>query len=376
MERGSLMLNTTTFVGLDVHARSIKAVALDAMTGEVRSATFAYDAAAVAEWVGSLDPAAKCVYESGVTGFDLQKKLTALGVDCVVGAVSKMIKPSADRKRKNDRNDAEFLARMLSVGNVVEVWVPDDECEAARDLTRALDDAREDLKRCKQRLSKFLLRHGLVFSETNAEGQRKKNWTAAHWAWIRSISFPEKADDEVLAYYVDAVRQATENKKRLEKLVEAEASKPRWKKRVDSLRCLKGVDAMTAADIVFEAGEFSRFKNARSFAAWLGLTPSEHSSGESARQGGITKAGNKHLRRVLVEAAWHYISASPHPKDLAKGQAPDPAARRHAAKGIRRLVKRREEMLGRGVHKNKANVATARELACWCWAVGRMVENG
>ena len=370
------MLNTTTFVGLDVHARSIKAVALDAMTGEVRSATFAYDAAAVAEWAGSLDPAAKCVYESGVTGFDLQKKLTALGVDCVVGAVSKMIKPSADRKRKNDRNDAEFLARMLSVGNVVEVWVPDDECEAARDLVRALDDAREDLKRCKQRLSKFLMRHGYAFSETTPTGRRKGNWTAAHWAWIRSIEFPEKADDEVLAYYIDAVRQATENKKRLEKLVEAEASKPRWKKRVDSLRCLKGVDAMTAADIVFEAGEFSRFKNARSFAAWLGLTPSEHSSGESARQGGITKAGNKHLRRVLVEAAWHYISASPHPKDLAKGQAPDPAARRHAAKGIRRLAKRREEMLGRGVHKNKANVATARELACWCWAVGRMVENG
>ena len=108
-----------------------------------------------------LDPAAKCVYESGVTGFDLQKKLTALGVNCVVGAVSKMIKPSADRKRKNDRNDAEFLARMLSVGNVVEVCVPDDECEAARDLVRALDDAREDLKRCKQRLSKFLMRHGL-----------------------------------------------------------------------------------------------------------------------------------------------------------------------------------------------------------------------
>ena len=186
----------------------------------------------------------------------------------------------------------------------------------------------------------------------------------------------EKADDDVLAYYIDATRQAMEDKKRLEKLVEAEASKPRWKKRVDSLRCLKGVDAMAAADIVFEAGEFSRFKNARSFAAWLGLTPSEHSSGESVRQGGITKAGNKHLRRVLVEAAWHYISASPHPKDLAKGQAPDPAARRHAAKGIRRLVKRREEMLGRGVHKNKANVATARELACWCWAIGRMVENG
>ena len=209
-------MNTTTFVGLDVHARSIKAVALDAMTGEVRSATFAYDAAAVAEWVRSLDPAAKCVYESGVTGFDLQKKLAALGVDCAIGAVSKMIKPSADRRRKNDRNDAEFLARMLSVGNVVEVWVPDDECEAARDLVRALDDARDDLKRCKQRLSKFLLRHGLVFGETTPSGQRRGNWTAAHWAWIRSISFAEKADNDVLAYYIDATRQAMEDKARLE----------------------------------------------------------------------------------------------------------------------------------------------------------------
>ena len=154
------MLDTTTFVGLDVHARSIKAVSLDVMTGEVRSATFGYDAGAVAEWVRSVDPKARCVYESGVTGFDLQKRLSGLGVDCAVGAVSKMIKPSADRRRKNDRNDAEFLARMLSVGNVVEVWVPDDECEAARDLTRALEDARDDLSRAKQRLSKFLLRHG------------------------------------------------------------------------------------------------------------------------------------------------------------------------------------------------------------------------
>ena len=207
-------MNTTTFVGLDVHARSIKAVALDAMTGEVRSATFGYDAAEVAGWVSSVDPSAKCVYESGVTGFDLQKRLSSMGIDCVVGAVSKMIKPSADRRRKNDRNDAEFLARMLSVGNVVEVWVPDDECEAARDLTRALDDAREDLKRCKQRLSKFLLRHGLVFSETNAKGQRKKNWTAAHWAWIRSISFPDKADDEVLAYYIDAATRGWSRQRR------------------------------------------------------------------------------------------------------------------------------------------------------------------
>lgn len=236
------MLDTTTFVGLDVHARSIKAVSLDVMTGEVRAATFGYDAGAVAEWVRSVDPRARCVYESGVTGFDLQKRLSGLGVDCVVGAVSKMIKPSADRRRKNDRNDAEFLARMLSVGNVVEVWVPDDECEAARDLTRALEDARDDLSRSKQRLSKFLLRHGLAFDERTPTGRRKGNWTRAHWSWIESIGFAERADNDVLAYYVDAVRRAAEEKARLEGLVEAEARKPRWRRRVDSLRCLKGVD--------------------------------------------------------------------------------------------------------------------------------------
>ena len=255
------------------------------------------------------------------------------------------------------------------------MWVPDDECEAARDLTRALEDAREEVARSKQMLSKFLLRHGLVFDETNPSGARKKNWTAAHWAWIKSVSFAERADNEALAYYIDRVNQATEDKARLERLVAAEASKPCWKRRVDSVRCLKGIDVTTAADLVFEAGEFSRFKSARSFAAWIDLTPSEHSSGEGVHRGGITKAGNRHLRKDLVESAWHYLSCSPHSKDLARGQVPDPRARSHATKGVRRLVARREDMLARGLNKNKANVATARELACWVWAVGRMAES-
>lgn len=369
------MLNATTFVGLDVHARSIKAVALNVMTGEVKSATFGYDHIAVSEWVRALPQPARCVYESGVTGFDLQKKLSAVGIECVIGAVSKMIKPAADKRRKNDRNDAEFLARMLSVGNIVEVWVPDDECEAARDLVRALEDAREELVRSKQMLSKFLLRHGFVFDELNSSGQRKKNWTVAYWRWVRSIEFGERAAADTFSYYIDRVKSATEEKMRLEDLVREEASKVRWKTRVDSIRCLKGIDIMTAANLVFETDEFARFKNARSFAAWIGLTPSEHSSGEGVYRGGITKAGNRHLRRALVESSWHYLNAKPGSKDLACGQSPDAAARRHATKGTRRLIDRRESMLARGVHKNKANIATARELACWVWAIGCMVEK-
>ena len=236
------------------------------------------------QWIRSIDPGARCVYESGVTGFDLQKKLSSLGVDCVIGAVSKMIKPSADRRRKNDRNDAEFLARMLSVGNVVEVRVPDDECEAARDLARALDDAREDLSAPKaEALQVPAAATGSSSTRRRRPASAKSNWTGAYWIWIKGISFGEKADNDTLAFYVDAVRQAEEDKRRLEKLVADEASRPRWKKRVDSLRCLKGIDVMTAADIVFEAGEFARFRNARSFAAWLGLAPSEHSSGGNGR---------------------------------------------------------------------------------------------
>ena len=172
------------------------------------------------------------------------------------------------------------------------------------------------------------------------------------------------------------MKASTEEKKRLEALVREEAARPRWKKRVDTIRCLKGIDLMTAADLVFEADEFSRFKNARSFAAWIGLVPSEHSSGGSIRQGGITKAGNRHLRKALVESAWHYLYASPGSKDLVKGQDPDRQARRHATKGTRRLIERRRALLERGLDKNKANVATARELACWVWAIGCMVEKG
>ncbi len=373
---GALMIDTATFASLDVHARSIKAVALDIMTGEVKSATFGYDAAAAADRARSVDPAARCVHESGVTGFELQKKLSSLGVDCVVGAVSKMMKPAADRRRKNDRNDAEFLARMLSAGNVAEVWAPDDECEAARDPTRALEDARDDLERSKQRLSKLPLRHGLVFDEKAPSGRRKKNRTQAYRSWARSTSLAERADNEVLPCCIDDARQAAESKARLEGLVKAEAGRPGWKRRVDSLCRLKGIDAMTAADLVFEAGESSRFKNARSFAAWVGPTPSEHSSGESVRKGGITKAGNKHLRKTPVEAAWHYPTRSAHSKDLAKGQAPGQAARRHAAKGVRRLVARRGSMLERGMRRNKADVAAAREPACWAWAAGLMAEEG
>ena len=162
------MSNYVTAIGLDVHARSIKAFALNPMSGECERASFGYDPAAIAEWALSFEEP-RAVYESGVTGFHLCRTLRALGLDCVVGAVSKMQRPAADRGRKTDRRDAEFLARLLATRNVVEVWVPDESTEAARDLSRALADARDDLQRAKQRMSKFLLRHGARLRRDHAD---------------------------------------------------------------------------------------------------------------------------------------------------------------------------------------------------------------
>ena len=176
----------------------------------------------------------KAVYESGVTGFHLCRELNALGLECAVGASSKMQRPPADVKRKNDLSDAQFLARLLATHNVTEVFVPDAETEAARDLVRAHADARADLTRARQRLNLFLMRHGHVFCEKGPTGAPVGSWTKAHWAWIRQISFPDEADEEALAFYIAQVRHMEGQKRELEKFIRAHAREPRWRGRVDA----------------------------------------------------------------------------------------------------------------------------------------------
>lgn len=225
-----------------------------------------------------------------------------------------MQKPSAEKRRKNDRRDAAFLARLLATRNITEVWVPPVEAEAARDLSRALDDAREDLQRARQRLSKFLLRRGLVFDETDALGRRRGAWTRAFWRWAESCRPSDPAAAAAFDHYVTCVRCAESDKRALEKRVLAEARADRWRGAVEALSCIKGIDAVTAFCLATEAGCFSRFPTAGAYASWLGLAPSEHSSGEKEAKGGITKTGNSASRRALVEAAWHFKSCSPKPK--------------------------------------------------------------
>lgn len=368
-------MNHVTSIGLDVHARSVTAVALDSVTGEVRSQRFAYSPAEIADWILQFE-SPKAVYESGVTGFHLVRALRELGVDCVVGAVSKMHRPAADKCRKNDRNDAEFLARQLMAHNVVEVFVPDEETEAAQNLSRALEDMRDDLTRAKHRLTHLLIRWGHVWDERTPEGKRRGTWTRAHWEWIRKVELPESAAQESLDLYVSEVRHIEAQKRAIEKRIVQYAQRPRWEGRVEALRCMKGIETMTAFALVAEVGVFSRFDTARSFSSWLGLVPSEHSSGERVSRGGITKAGNSHLRKLLVEASWHYAYATRERKRALNDPSVPFAISSHAASGVRRLVGRRRH-LSHDLRKRPvvANVATARELACWVWALGRMSEG-
>lgn len=367
-------MNHITSIGLDVHARSITAAAFNPLTGEIATRRFSNSPAEVAEWILSFE-SPKAVYESGVTGFYLVRELRTLGVDCIVGAVSKMQKPSADKRKKNDRVDAEFLARLLSMQNITEVFVPDEECEAMRDITRVLEDIRDDLTRAKQRLVKFLLRHGYVFDEVNDKGQRKGNWTQAHWIWIRKIEFKEVADEESFAYYISEVKHFEGQKKEIEKFIRNHAKKDRWVGRVEALRCLKGVETMTAFAITVEAGVFSRFSTGTAFSSWLGLVPSEYSSGERLSKGGITKTGNSHIRKLLIESSWHYANATPKRKKDSWGTEVPLRIENHAAKGVKRLVERRRHFYDRGKRPVVANCATARELACWMWAIGCMCEE-
>lgn len=175
-----------TSIGLDVHARSVAAAAFNPFTGEVVHRDFGTDAAEIAEWALGFEEPRAC-YESGPTGFHMARELRALGLDCAVAAVSKMQRPAADARRKNDRRDAEFIARMLATHNIVEVPLPDAAVEAARDLDRALDDATAEYRRARQRLNMFLIRLGHVWDERNADGARKGSWTRAHWRWISGI---------------------------------------------------------------------------------------------------------------------------------------------------------------------------------------------
>lgn len=263
-----------TAVGLDVHARSIKASALDAETGEIKTMSFGYDPDSLAKWIRSFPSPVNCVYESGVTGNHLYRVLNdELGISCQIGAVSKMFRPPAEQGRKTDKRDSAFLARMLLAHNIVSVYVPDEYCEALRDLSRARDDCRIARNTCIQQLSQFLIRHGYIYNERTPKGRLKRAWgSGAYEKWLNSIIFTQEADQEVFIYYRNAASESDVKLKELDARIVYYSNHSRYKPVIDALCTLKGVSLLSAFALATEIDDFARFKNGVHLSSWLGLT--------------------------------------------------------------------------------------------------------
>jgi transposase len=351
-------------VGLDVHARSVAAAAIDGVTGELKQARLTPSHDHILSWIAELDGPVAVTYEAGPTGFGLCRALTAAGVRCVVAAPSKLQRPSGDRV-KTDAKDAVHLARLLRLGEVTAVALPTIAQEGARDLVRAREDARGDLMRARHRLSKLLLRQGIVYSGGQA-------WTGAHDAWLRRQRFDNPLTTVTFASDYDAVQNVAARRERLDKAIAELAADSEFTPIVHRLGCLRGVSTLTAFALAVEIGDWHRFTG-NSIGSFVGLVPSEHSSGASRMQGAITKTGNTHARRLLVEAAWHHRPAYRPGKVMRdRWELAPAAAQRRGDTGNQRLHERWVKFNLRKKRTVIANVAIARELAGWCWSLAVM----
>jgi transposase len=355
-----------TSVGLDVHARSVAAAAIDGVTGELVQARLTPSHEHIRSWVGDLPGPVAVAYEAGPTGFGLYRSLTAAGVRCEVVAPSKLQRPAGDRV-KTDAKDAVHLARLLRVDEITPVAIPSVEQEAARDLVRAREDARGDLMRARHRLSKLLLRHGIVYYEGSA-------WTGKHDAWLRRQRFATPSTQITFDSDYDTVLSVTARRDRLDAQIAIMAADSEFTPLVRRLGCLRGVATLTGFALAVEIGDWHRFTG-NTIGSFVGLVPSEHSSGSSRVQGPITKTGNGHVRRLLVEAAWqHRARYRPGNTMRQRWELATPAARARGDLGNRRLHARWVKFIERQKKTTIANTAIARELAGWCWSLAVMEE--
>lgn len=362
------MSKPSTFVGLDVHKNSIVIALLRPGQNEPLEWKISNEPGAVHRLIRKLeresDGGLQCCYEAGPTGYVLKRQMDRAGIACMVIAPSLTpIKPGS--AIKTDRRDARKLAELLRAGMLTEVRPPTEEEEAVRDLTRSRDDAQRDLTRARNRLTKFLLRRGCVYAI-----DRKPTWSQKYRAWLRALTFERTADQVIFEDYLLSVEQVEGRLEALTDRIEQFAEQAPWRERVQALRCFHGINTVTALALVAEIHDPRRFIHPRRLMSYLGLVPRESSSGMHERRGGITGAGNRHVRRLLTEAAWHYRHKPVVGRALRlRRQGQDPKTIALADRALRRLTLRQRRMLHQGKHPNLVTIAIARELVGFVWNV-------
>lgn len=360
----------TVFVGLDVHKDCV-AIAV-AQEGRAEPRFVGTCGPELGELLKALAHLGDCshtliAYEAGPSGFALARQLSAAGWRCQVIAVSKTPRKPGERI-KTDRRDALALARYLRSGDLTPVRIPDVQDEAIRDLSRARQDAVRARLKVRQQLKAMLLRHGKRFAG-------KTSWGAAHERYLARIAFDHPPQQIAFAEYRAAVMDAHARVERLTAALREQLQHWRYGPVVTALMCFKGIDFVAAATIVSELGDMHRFEHPKQLMAYLGLVPSEYSSGTARTQGSITKTGNTHVRRILIESAWCYRYSARLSRPVAERQLEQPKAVRDIAwRAQLRLCSRYRRLCARGMHSNKICVAVARELAGFLWEAARHVQ--
>jgi transposase len=365
------MYEGITCIGLDVHKRSISVAVREPGATAVQEERLPNEQPAVRRWAQRWKRRCGnqliCGYEAGACGYALKRQLEKLGIRCLVVAPSLVPRRPGERI-KTDRRDARKLVEYLAGGHLTEVSAPTPGQEAARDLSRAREDAQQDRMRCRHRLAKFLLRRGMNY----APG--RKSWTEAHRAWLQKLCFEDPVEQAVFDDYRLAVAQLDARIEALDRRLEALAREPGYRSAVGALRCFRGIDTRTALGLVTELHSIEHFDRAGGLMAFVGLVPSEASSGDRQRRGAITKAGNGHARKLLIEAAWHARHNPAIPVGLRQrraGQSPEVIALADIA--MHRLHRRYWRLVQRGKPTTVAATAVARELTGFLWGALRMV---
>lgn len=368
------MIYDNTFIGMDVHKNSIDiAIAESGRNGQVRhygkidGSLPALDKVARKLISKNKGRRLNFVYEAGPCGYQIYRHLASQGHECAVVAPSRVPKQSGNRI-KTDRRDALMLARLHRAGELSPVYVPQPEDEAMRDLTRAREDAKSDEKKSKQRLLAFLLRSGHRYTGSSL-------WSKAHMNWLADIKMPHCSQQVVFQEYIDTVNQCKTRVQRLTDQIRQLLPEWRLAPVVYALQSLRGVSLIVASTTIAELGDLKRFNSPVELMSYLGLVPSEHSSGQRTRRGSITKAGNAHVRRMLVESAWAYRFRARVTRELLKRQEGLPQHIRDIAwKAQLRLCARYRHLWARGKAQQIVVTAIARELCAFIWAIANQVE--